>query len=78
MKIISPTTMKFFELKFENLEQISFSTSIETVGPFSYSKNNLQKSNNLLMKQRYARRISLGQQRFFEVRSSNLVSLVPI
>ena len=53
--------MKFFDLKSENLEQTSLSTSIEIVGPISYSENNLQKSNNLLMKQRSARTVSLGQ-----------------
>ena len=33
----------FFELKSENLEQTILSTSIETVGPISYSDNNLKK-----------------------------------
>ena len=44
-----------FELKYENLEQTILSTSIETVGPIPYSDNNLQKSNNLLMKSRSSR-----------------------
>ena len=39
-----------FDFKCKNFKQTVFSTSIETVGPISYSDNNLQKSNNLLMK----------------------------
>ena len=38
------------DLKSENLEQTILSTSIATVGPNPYSDNNLQKSNNLLIK----------------------------
>ena len=64
--------MKFFELKYENLEKTSLSTSIETVDPIFYSENNQQKSNNLLIKHKSEGKpvMSLGNREYSE-RNSN-------